>query len=858
MNFIEELADNALQDGYLVQLFFNAEKQQAQALFQIEQQDFTEKEFIDLLRFADILSHSNNYQAQNKAYKIVSLLIDKHADNEVFQTFANSIMIKLGNFPALSLFNEMFNNEIKQSYEILLEKSLKETYQQIPESEFIFTDTQYKIFEALKNHNHFSFSGPTSLGKSFIINAFIRYLITEHRGTDNLVILVPSRALINQTVRKLKQDFKDDSNYTILAHPTVPTVFRSSGSRYIFVFTPERLIAYLSNSNNPKLDYLFVDEAQKIISQKDTRSPLYYHAILLAERKSIKLYFASPNIQNPEIFLQLFEKSTDEKISIKAAPVAQNRYFLDLIDNYCLMFSDNDIDYTIPINLMNNNFFFWLEKLGKEDKNIIYCNSKADTVTYALEFAKNKPIKNDKALSEVIELVKEYLHEKYYLIDCLEKGIAFHFGNLPQLIRERIEQLFENKVIDYLFSTSTLLEGVNLPAKNIFILVDKIGNTKFTDIDFWNLAGRAGRMTKEMSGNIICMRVKESQWNNPEVDLKIIKNKEIKNIEPLILKGQKNFYKNIEASLKNSEFTNKKASQNQKDIWNYYANLALLHEIKQDDSILRTNFISNNKDALKVLHTLKKHINIPEKILSASSMIKIKYQNQIFNDSKLSDNILPDEFDYDVILKYLTLLSNYYNWGKEESGGTNPMYKPPEKLKYYAVLMDSWMKSKPLKMIISNSIKYYIKKGYIWNNTNRENETFNSKSKKHINMVVNEVITSIDNLLRFKLKNYFENYNNILKEKLGVENAGANWADYLEYGTTDFKVIELQNIGIPRHLAQYILEHHEDCLVFDSNNNLIEVNHILMNETFDKSTHEYKEFKDIFTNLDENSGANHD
>jgi len=855
MSFIEELADNALHDGYLVELFFNAEKQQAQNLFQIEEQKFTKKEFIDLLRFADILSHSNNYQSQNKAYKIISLLIDKHADNEIFQTFANSIMIKLGNFPALSLFNKIFNDEIKQSYEILLEKSLKETYQQIPESKFIFTDTQYKIFEALKNHNHFSFSGPTSLGKSFIINAFIRYLITEHRGTDNLVILVPSRALINQTVTKLKQDFKDESNYTILAHPTVPTMFRSAESRYIFVFTPERLIAYLSNNNNPKLDYLFVDEAQKIISQKDTRSPLYYHAILLAERKSIKLYFASPNIQNPEIFLQLFEKSTDERISIKAAPVAQNRYFLDLIDNYCLMFSDNDIDYTIPINLINNNFFFWLEKLGKEDKNIIYCNSKADTVTYALEFAKNKPIKNDKALTDVIELVKEYLHEKYYLIDCLEKGIAFHFGNLPQLIREKIEQLFENKVIDYLFSTSTLLEGVNLPAKNIFILVDKIGNTKFTDIDFWNLAGRAGRMTKEMSGNIICMRVKESQWNNPEVDLKIIKNKEIKKIEPLIVKGQKNFYKNIEASLRNSEFTNKKASQNQKDIWNYYANLALLHEIKQDDSILRTNFISNNKDALKVLHTLKKHINIPEKILSASSMIKIKYQNQIFNDSKLSDNILPDEFDYDVILKYLILLSNYYNWGKEESGGTNPMYKPSEKLKYYAVLMDSWMKSKPLKMIISNSIKYYIKKSYIWNNTSRENEIFNPKSKNHINMVVNEVITSIDNLLRFKLKNYFENYNNILKEKLGVENAGANWADYLEYGTTDFKVIELQNIGIPRHLAQYILEYHEDCLVFD-NNNLTEVNHILMNETFDKSTHEYKEFKDIFTNLDENSEAN--
>ena len=43
-----------------------------------------------------------------------------------------------------------------------------------------------------------------------------------------------------------------------------------------------------------------------------------------------------------------------------------------------------------------------------------------------------------------------------------------------------------------MFCTSTLLEGVNLPAKNIFIFSNAIGNSKFSDVDFWNLAGRAG------------------------------------------------------------------------------------------------------------------------------------------------------------------------------------------------------------------------------------------------------------------------------------------------------------------------------------------------------------------------------
>src|SRR5690606_29008122 len=114
------------------------------------------------------------------------------------------------------------------------------------------------------------------------------------------------------------------------------------------------------------------------------------------------------------------------------------------------------------------------------------------------------------------------------------------------------------------FCTSTLLEGVNLPAKNIFILSNAIGLTKFTDIDFWNLAGRAGRLTQELSGNIICTRIqnKKNRWEHPEMDLKVVRNRKISPIEPLLISGRKNFYKNIEAALTGQDFTKKSASEN--------------------------------------------------------------------------------------------------------------------------------------------------------------------------------------------------------------------------------------------------------------------------------------------------------
>jgi hypothetical protein len=50
----------------------------------------------------------------------------------------------------------------------------------------------------------------------------------------------------------------------------------------------------------------------------------------------------------------LFEKSIDESVAIKTSPVAQNRYFLDLVNKKSLMFSDIvDGDYKIPIEILN-------------------------------------------------------------------------------------------------------------------------------------------------------------------------------------------------------------------------------------------------------------------------------------------------------------------------------------------------------------------------------------------------------------------------------------------------------------------------------------------------------------------------
>lgn len=845
MSWFDNLIQRAINDPYLNELMVKAEISYSIAFLHMTQSNttlLTEQDFFDLLRFSDILCRSRTAEGRNKAYKIISLLYDQYKDNPFFQQCANTVLTKLGIFPTLSLIST--TTKISSNIEITLEKSIKEIYQRAPSMGKVFTDSQYALFEKLKNSNHYSFSGPTSFGKSFVIDSFINYLITERNASDNIVVLVPTRALINQVSQKLKQEITNEK-YKILTHPVIPNLFLQKNFKYIFVFTPERWISYVADNNNPKVTYMFIDEAQKVISQKDSRSPLYYHAILLAERKSINLYFASPNIPNAQVFLELFEKSQDEVMVIEDSPVAQNRYYFDFIEHKAVMFSDSGNEISLEYDTTKEDYFHLLIKLGKGCQNIVYCNTIEDTTNIALEFSKKQPVKNSDKINDLITLIKSFIHKDYFLIDCLQHGIAFHFGRLPQRIRERVEQLFSQGEIDYVFCTSTLLEGVNLPAKNIFILNNAIGMTKFSHIDFWNLAGRAGRLSKELSGNIICVRAynKRNRWDTPSTDLDVVRDKKIPKVSPIIISGAKNFYKNVGNAIQEVPFTRKDASQTDIDIWNHYSNILCIHQIGKNDSILMNNFLKKNPVAPQVLQTVSKLNHVPLSILEQSSTIKVKYQNTLWDSAQLEQ--LPSDISLDSCRKILNILYDTYNWIEEEAGGRNPMVRDRARLQYFSILMFSWIQGTPLNMIINNLINYYRKKGTIFYQGNYIK--FNPTDKGHINLVINELMSDIDTALRFKIKNYLLNYGLICSAKFS-DDTSLKWTDFLEYGTTDPIVIELQTIGLPRHLATLIIEEYPECLEIE-NMNIINMNIQMMKSVIDQNKY-YEEYKELETLLD--------
>ncbi len=849
MKLIEKLVEDIFQDDYFNKLFNKCLLITAENIFRKKTElksKLTPKELKDLLRFADILSNSNDSTARNKSYQIVSALNHDFKNNEIYRTVSKAIFSKLGNFPAINYLET--KNENFATLPLLrdIEAETKKLIQEAPDGNgMIFTDTQFKLFNKLSNSVEFSFSGPTSMGKSFIIKSFIKKVI-KNSPPENIVIIVPTRALINQFFSDLKSELEEQLEiykYKIFINSNVSDIITEEKFNYIFVLTPERLLSYLSQENNPPIGFLFLDEAHKLANEKDSRSVTTYSAIEKVQKKygNIKLYFSSPNVSNPEVFLKLFNRNIQNSFKTNESPVAQNIYFVNLENYEVETYSDNT-----PLKLErildskdNYSLIKFIQFIGENKNNLIYCYSKRNTISKAIELSKQlqKKDADNKLIQQAIRNIKEYIHPDYYLVDFLEKGIAYHYGRLPQLIRNLIEDLYQKEEIRYVFCTSTLLEGVNMPTQNIFIIDNRSGfKTTLSQIDFWNLSGRAGRLTRELEGNIFCVQYDDFKWEDKEILIK----KEI-TLKPTVLtKVDKNLQR-IEKVLKNEDIS---GTETEKEILRYIANIIKVDTLETNSnykSPLIDKLIEKNKQ--KVIDLAKSKVQnykLPHSILKFKQTIDFDIQEKVYKTVlKSRKSILPagNNINYESCLKVLLQFHAMYSWDKTEKKLANT-----NSLKYYAVLINQWINGFSLSQIISQSIDWNHSNGYQIAIGYNEYEFFNKSNRKHVNILIENIIDDIEYVLRFLLEKYFNHYYQILLNIVGEEKAGESWATLLEYGTQNPLVIALQNIGISRNTAIKILREHRKSLII-TDNKLVGINKAILLKEFRSTSLEYEEIR---------------
>ncbi len=137
-----------------------------------------------------------------------------------------------------------------------------------------------------------------------------------------------------------------------------------------------------------------------------------------------------------------------------------------------------------------------------DEKTICFC--KKDQISKTAEvFAKEKGTTelSDREVA-LINYIEKYIHPRFELVDFLKKGIAIHHADLDTFTKRQIEKSFSEKTnLNIIFCTSTLLEGVNLNAQNLFFLA-KSGKFNNAKLDKKNLFGRVGRLGAHLQGNI--------------------------------------------------------------------------------------------------------------------------------------------------------------------------------------------------------------------------------------------------------------------------------------------------------------------------------------------------------------------
>lgn len=824
--FLNELYDNILYN-YALQKFELTTKRQSR-----------EVDITSALRFADLLSKSTCSENKDNhkmwAQEIVILLHELYPDNEDVNMVAGSVLSYTGNHQGQKI--------IKSNYQApsALERVFSEFqshYLTIPaEPDLRFFGAQKNAYDHL-NDPYFSYSGPTSMGKSFIMRMFIKEQVRQGIK-KNFALIVPTKALINENRSQIINDLKEylqQQNYRVIT--AAGDLALEGQHNFILVLTPERLLYLLISKPNLQIDYLFIDEAHKL-SGKNSRGPFYYKVVdmLLKRPQKPHIIFASPNIPNPEIYLRLLSEETnaDNRLRSTFSPVAQIKFLIDLNSHTISSYNDyaEELVHLSTIQKSDATLIDFLRmfesvNIKKSPENrqqtIVYCNGKNKAIDFAREFSNLLPEKGDKDLEDLSRDIRNEVHGEYYLTEIIKKGVAYHIGYLPSSIRMRIEDLFRKGKITIMFCTSTLLEGVNLPADNLFITDFKINRSMMTPVDFRNLIGRVGRIRFNLYGNVFLVAqgdkiteqgyVELLQAPVPDQKLSIESGKtglqevEKKYIVSKLLAGD------IEIEKRNTN-----QSEEAHTMMRKFALILLRDILENRNSLVRREFstLLNEVDENKIRENFQESASLLDddinisvdqaQNLSAAISFGLKYPERV-----------EGHFVYDDVLAFLEKLCRIFKWEKYEYTSLGKVSENGQRalLRWYAVILIQWMEGTGLSSIMKKAIEYReAHPNNFW--INKHEKTRYTGSAEHKNVVFADTLEVIENTILFSISNYFLRFSNEYKRIHQLTEFENNWYEFVEYGTTNPLTILLQRNGFSREVSTYIKSHQSDFVVTTS------------------------------------------
>lgn len=375
---------------------------------------------------------------------------------------------------------------------------------------------QKQILEKFSDDtNRFVLTAPTSFGKTFIV-----YQILQKMKYSTILLIFPTISLLTENYERIKA-YPFFGGYSI---HTLSEEEIDESANNLFIFTPERYLSFLDSQKGTVFDFAFIDEIYKIdngyLVDEETvleneRDVAYRLALEYICRQAKDIFLAGPyiSLNNDETynsFLKFTEENNFQILQYNEFEIVSKQYYeISKRGSYNI----DEYDVYIPNKQRKTLLLQIIPKISFPAENtIIYCGKKTDTEKYAQILIQEPNIvktfsdmykEEDELYKIFVEHLERTYGEEWIVVVALKARIDIHHGLIPKYIQKEIINLFGRGQLVCLFSTTTITEGVNTPAKNIIITSLKKGKKDLKQFDAKNIAGRAGRFGKHYSGRII-------------------------------------------------------------------------------------------------------------------------------------------------------------------------------------------------------------------------------------------------------------------------------------------------------------------------------------------------------------------
>lgn len=377
-------------------------------------------------------------------------------------------------------------------------------------------------------------AAPTGTGKSFLTQVLIVDSLVKNR--DNLILyLVPSKALVYEVSKRLSDSLsKLDFQVTAVTPALVDLDDEEEEAitcSSVLVLTPEKadLLVRLSARSFQRTRVVIVDEAHHIESgSRGILLEMYLwrlKSLIPPDARFVFLSAVAPNIEE----LTTWVGSPSQSVVHKSRPTRMRVgvYRIGRQGRRNVGWIDYEAGGRLPLfdkiegTSQRDRLAQLAHALAVAGPVLVVAKGKKECEHLARAMIKrldtSEGIATEEFATEVIQRLDSRLERELYtdvpMREFVKSRVVYHHAGLPPRVRIAVEEAIRSGLIQFVFATTTLAEGVNFPFSSVVVqslalrgAPEKGRPARYSPVTprvFWNIAGRAGRPGMDKEGQVI-------------------------------------------------------------------------------------------------------------------------------------------------------------------------------------------------------------------------------------------------------------------------------------------------------------------------------------------------------------------